>query len=639
MEPDSKADDSRRASVPTDPAGPIRPEAGFVAGKSDGEIALATVGVNRRILVIDDTLAIHEDFRKILNPPQPGAAAIDLREAELFGEHPATAMSAFPEFAVRFAAQGADGLALARLEHAAGRPFAVAFVDMRMPPGWDGIETIERLWAFDPSLQVVICTAYSDHSWQEMVTRLGHTDRFVVLKKPFDSVEVLQLASALTEKWSLNCAAERHLRDLERLLQSIERKVEERTQDLATSREQYRALVETTRSVPWQWDMAKGRFTYVGPQGSALLGCSQEEWLGPRFWEERVHADDRAAMSAAWSAVCESGVGNDFECRLRRDGGAYVTVRCIVSRLRADNLLRGFMLDVSEQRRLELELNQARKLESVGRLAAGIAHEINTPIQFVSDNLHFMREAVSELMPVLRAHRAALACAGSGASFEDTLSRDPPEGRLDICDIEEQMPKALDRSVEGLERMATLVRALNEFSHPAQKTKEPADLNHALSSTLTIAHNQFKYVAELKTDFCDLPDVYCHVSELNQAFLNLIVNAAHAIEAVVEGTDRKGAIGVTTRRDGDQVVITVSDTGVGIPEHVQANVFDPFFTTKEVGKGTGQGLAIARNVIVDKHGGSIGFVSEVGVGTTFTVRLPVAPSAALRAAAGIGSRS
>jgi signal transduction histidine kinase len=218
------------------------------------------------------------------------------------------------------------------------------------------------------------------------------------------------------------------------------------------------------------------------------------------------------------------------------------------------------------------------------------------------------------------------------------LAADPAEGGVDICHIEQQVPKALDRSVEGLERVATLVRALNEFSHPAQKTKEPADLNHALSTTITIAHNQYRYVAELKTDFCDLPVVYCHVSELNQAFLNLIVNAAHAIEAVVKGTGRKGAIGVTTRRDRDQVVVTVSDTGVGIPEHVQANVFDPFFTTKEVGKGTGQGLAIARNVIVDKHGGSIGFVSEVGVGTTFTVRLPLAPSTVLRAAASVGSR-
>jgi len=384
--------------------------------------------------------------------------------------------------------------------------------------------------------------------------------------------------------------------------------------------------------------MADGRFTYVGPQGAALLGCTPVEWLGPRFWRERVHADDRAAMSAAWSAVCESGVASDFECRLRRDDGAYVTVRCIVSSLRAGNLLRGFMLDVSEQRRLELELNQARKLESVGRLAAGIAHEINTPIQFVSDNLHFVREAVGALMPLLRTHRGNLACAGSGASSEEMLAADPAEGGVDICHIEQQVPKALDRSVEGLERVATLVRALNEFSHPAQKTKEPADLNHALSTTITIAHNQYRYVAELKTDFCDLPVVYCHVSELNQAFLNLIVNAAHAIEAVVKGTGRKGAIGVTTRRDRDQVVVTVSDTGVGIPEHVQANVFDPFFTTKEVGKGTGQGLAIARNVIVDKHGGSIGFVSEVGVGTTFTVRLPVAPSTVLRAAASVGSR-
>jgi signal transduction histidine kinase len=185
------------------------------------------------------------------------------------------------------------------------------------------------------------------------------------------------------------------------------------------------------------------------------------------------------------------------------------------------------------------------------------------------------------------------------------------------------VPSALDRAVEGLDRVAVIVRALREFAHPDRTEMAPADLNHAVESTLTITRNEYKYVADLETEYGELPLVRCHAGEVNQVVLNIVVNAAHAIEGAVKGTEHRGRIAVCTYRDGDDAVITVSDTGPGIPEAIREQIFDPFFTTKEIGKGTGQGLAIARNVIVEKHGGDLRFETTMGVGTTFFIRLPI----------------
>jgi two-component system, NtrC family, sensor kinase len=185
------------------------------------------------------------------------------------------------------------------------------------------------------------------------------------------------------------------------------------------------------------------------------------------------------------------------------------------------------------------------------------------------------------------------------------------------------VPKALDRSIEGLGRVATIVRSMKEFAHPDQKNKTPVNLNQAISSTLIMASNEYKYVADVETDLGDIPLVSCHGGEVNQAVLNIIVNAAHAVDDVVKGSSARGRIKIRTRREGDCVVISISDTGGGIPLHVRDRIFDPFFTTKEVGKGTGQGLAIARQVVREKHGGDLTFESVLGAGTTFHIRLPI----------------
>jgi PAS domain S-box-containing protein len=283
--------------------------------------------------------------------------------------------------------------------------------------------------------------------------------------------------------------------------------------------------------------------------------------------------------------------------------------------------------DITDRKKLESSLRQAQKLEAVGRLAAGIAHEINTPVQFVGDSVHFVRDSLSDVFELLaRYQRLRDAAASWAPELAEEIS--VAEQDADVGYLAQHIPRSLDRCLDGLDRVATIVRGMKDFGHPDQKEMESADLNRALGATLAIARNEYKYVADIETEFAELPPITCHVGELNQVFLNIIVNAAHAIGDVVRGTDNKGLIRIRTWSESASVIVAISDTGSGIPESVRDKIFDPFFTTKEVGRGTGQGLAIAHAVIVDKHGGEITFETEMGRGTTFFLRLPVQPPAA-----------
>ena len=282
--------------------------------------------------------------------------------------------------------------------------------------------------------------------------------------------------------------------------------------------------------------------------------------------------------------------------------------------------------EMVERQKIELELRLAQKLESLGRLAAGVAHEINTPIQFASDSIHFIKNAMDDVVPLVEAYKtleAATAAGNATSQMARVLAAQRENADLDY--VLKNIPRALKRTLDGLDRVAIIVRSMKEFAHPDQKEMASVDLNRAIESTLIVARSEYDLVAEVEKKLGDIPLLTCYAGEVNQVLLTILVNAAHAIEEVVRGTGQKGLIRIETALDGDAVMISISDTGAGIPAGIQERIFDPFFTTKDVGKGTGQGLAIARATVVGKHGGRLTFETCAGKGTTFFVRLPIAP--------------
>jgi len=311
---------------------------------------------------------------------------------------------------------------------------------------------------------------------------------------------------------------------------------------------------------------------------------------------------------------------------LRRDGTEFPLELTIAQwSAKHGKFYTSFMRDTTERRLLESQLVQAHKLESIGQLAAGVAHEINTPIQYVGDNTRFLEDSFRSLDTVLRNYESLIEAAETAGVLPDEIRkvREAAE-EADLEYLHDEIPRAIQQSGEGVERVATIVRAMKEFSHPGSAEMRPVDLNRAIASTLTVSRNEWKYVAETMTEFDPrLTAVRCLPGEFNQVILNLVVNAAHAIADVKPDSREKGRITVSTRRDGDWAEIRVRDTGTGIPEAVRGRIFTPFFTTKEVGRGTGQGLALAHTVIVKKHGGTLDFETDEGHGTTFIIRLPV----------------
>lgn len=282
-----------------------------------------------------------------------------------------------------------------------------------------------------------------------------------------------------------------------------------------------------------------------------------------------------------------------------------------------------FVRDITDRNALESQLRQAQKLEGIGQLAAGIAHEINTPTQFVTDNLTFLRDSWKAAGELLDLYRTAIHNAAAALPPDVVATLEQAERNCDLEFIVAEMPRAIDQSLDGVRRVAKIVRAMKEFSHPDSAEKTTTDLSRAIESTITVAGSEWKHVAEIVTDFDEtLPPIVCYPGDINQVILNLLVNAAHSIkETVAQG--ELGRITIRTRKRGEYAEVSVSDTGAGIPEAIRNRVFDPFFTTKPVGKGTGQGLSLAHAVVVQKHAGKIWFETEMGFGTTFFLDLPI----------------
>jgi len=375
------------------------------------------------------------------------------------------------------------------------------------------------------------------------------------------------------------------------------------------------------------------------PVGIALVGLDQRiRWVNPAALEMLKFSSLEEISGVPCNEILCQNQGcacqvldNHIEVEkaekmLRRRDGSYLPVLKTVLKVQFENetvLLEAF-IDVSKWKQLEAELYLARKLEAVGQLAAGIAHEINTPTQYVGDSVYFLKETFSDFGRLIAEYQRALSALKETGRKEVLVKEvSELEESVDLEYLLSNIPSAFDRCEDGITRISRIVSAMKEFAHPDQREKSPADINRALESTLIIARNEYKYVADIETDFEEIPSVVCHIGDLNQVFLNLIVNSAHAISDIAKSSGVKGKIHVSTRRSDDSVLISISDTGAGIPASIHERVFEPFFTTKPVGKGSGQGLAIARSIVVDKHGGSLTFDSKVGQGTTFTIRLPL----------------
>ena len=508
------------------------------------------------------------------------------------------------------------------------------------------MEALSRQWAERPVLARTgqVGTLALAFDLEELRARVVETRRFL------SAGAVFALLAGVTAAFGIGTLVTRPLRRMERVADRIAqgdltasgdlqtgrldeagalaRANEDLGAKLAEIRQMVKLLASSearTRSVI---ESALDGIVLLGPGGKIeglnaaaekMFGCSQAEAFGHTFLETFVAPASRPALEASLARAMDAAEsGSPSRCKvLGLRAGHEFPIECNFTHLERGPRTTScaFVRDLTEAHRLEVELQQAQKLEAVGRLASGIAHEINTPIQYIGDNTRFLQDSFVSLWELSRRYAEV-------APPEAREALRALEEELDLDYLREEVPGAIQRTLQGVDRVATIVRAMKEFAQPDRKEMVATDLNRAIQATLEIARNEYKYVADVEPTFGDLPPITCHAGDLNQVVLNIVINAAHAIGDAVKGTGSRGKIRVTTRREGDDAVVAISDTGTGIPEAIRDKVFDPFFTTKDVGGGTGQGLAIARSIVA-KHHGSLGFETETGRGTTFFLRIPI----------------
>jgi len=553
---------------------------------------VAALDANRRILVVDDNAAIREDFQKIL-----GASAEDTEfEAaveELFAA-PAAARQR-TEFELGFASQGEEALELVRAAVKAGKRYAMAFMDVRMPPGWDGLETTLKLWEADPDIQIVICTAYSDYSWEQMWEIIPKPEQLLVLKKPFDAVEVLQFALALTEKWSLLQASRRKTEELNGI-------VYERTRELRrtiglleaemTAHKAANARFETICEVsPLGIFMTDEKQRLIYANKALLDGGSVEELPG-RDWRAAVHPDDRELMLAQWAAIEQTGEPFRATRRYCRKDGSVIWANVTVTPVRKEERLSGYMgilEDITEQKRRDDQLIHSQRMESIGTLASGVAHDLN-----------------NILAPILMA----------ATILHDLV---PEEARTFATAIE-----------KSAQRGADIVRQVLTFARGIEGERIHLQPRSLVREVEEIVRGTFPKSITIRNCACrDLWTVSGDSTQLHQVLLNLCINARDAMPdggtLTIQAENRVlNAHDTDIHPDakaGEYVAISVADTGTGISPEILERIFDPFFTTKQVGKGTGLGLSTVIG-IAKSHGGFVKVHSELGKGATFCVHLP-----------------
>jgi prepilin-type N-terminal cleavage/methylation domain-containing protein/prepilin-type processing-associated H-X9-DG protein len=573
---------------------------------------------NRRILIIDDNPNIHDDFRRILGARSAGEIDIEQATESLFGSDFAPAEEA--EFTLESAYQGQEGLAAISSAVEAGRPFALAFVDVRMPPGWDGIETTARLLQADKDLQIVICTAYTDYSWGEMQQRLGSSGRIVILKKPFDKIEVLQLSNTLTEKWRMGRQTGQHLQDLDRLVQLRTGELQAANDQLSTDITERKKIEEALRESEQRlseiidflpdatfaidlqgkviaWNRAIEKMTGCQPQ--AIMGKGNHEHSLPFYGIRRPVLIDfvlsAARTDGANYAVLQTEgdilVGESEVCIQGRKRLLWGKASPLFNRkgeiVGAIETIR----DITERKELEIQLRQSQKLEAFGQLAAGVAHDFNNILTVIQGRACLLQD--------------------QHLSGEDRLAA------------------ASEISMVS-ERAANLTRQLLTFSKRQAFQPRLLDLNRVVAGVTEMLRRLIGEHIHLEAEY-DSPHAWVNadLGMMEQILINLAVNSRDAMpqgghlllrtsSVSFNQTDIAGKPG---KSPGNFIHLAVSDTGAGIAPELQTRIFEPFFTTKEPGKGTGLGLATVFG-IVEKHQGWIEIESQVNAGATFHIYLP-----------------
>jgi PAS domain S-box-containing protein len=506
--------------------------------------------------------------------------------------------------------------------HLASNAEDIILLDLGLPDA-HGLEAVRRAHAAAPRIPLVVLTGCDDELMADQALQEGAQDFLV--KGQIETPWLLRAIRYATQRMK----AEVEMQKAQEAAEAANLAKGELLSELQDAHAETELFLRSIPSILIGVDSA-GRITRWNLTASNTFGIDNQsaegrtlENCGIRWLHTEMRAEITRWLTTQSIHRCEN-------LAYERDGKTRF-LGLQVRRIPANNGEQiGFIItgaDITERIGLEVQLRQAQKLEGIGQLAAGIAHEINTPTQYVGDNISFLKESWGSVAEFLNFCGTVRAECSPGPV--------PPEHLQQFCLLHEkcnleyllkEIPSAIDQSMEGVQRVAKIVKGFKEFSHPGWEDKRAINLNQAIESTITVARHVWKYCAEVVTEFdAALPLVPCLAGEFNQVMLNLIVNSAHAISDVMaaRGTPEKGTITIATRQEGSWATISVADTGAGIPLEIQSRVFEPFFTTKEVGKGTGQGLALAHVAIVKRHQGQLSFESKVGQGTTFFVRLPL----------------
>ena len=555
-----------------------------------------------RILVIDDNAAIHEDFRKILAPQVVSDRSLHEAEALLFGEPRNANPTPATTYRIDTAAQGQEGLQMVEKAAGEGQPYALAFVDVRMPPGWDGIETIAHIWEKFPELPVVICTAYADYSWSEMMSKLGYSDNLVILRKPFEAVEVLQLAHSLTRKWMLACQVRAHIEELDGLVQARTRKLQEANEALRRSEERF---AKSFRASPVPLALQKAhdqRYVDVNDSFLQLIGFPREAVLGHSPIELNLFPN-LAMMRQILDASSASCPLRNLPGELQTPSGKKLRVLMSTEMIELESqphFLVSFQ-DITERLAMEEQLRQAQKMEAVGQIAAGVSHDFNN------------------ILTVIQGHA---------------------DLQLNIGNLDESLRDSLKEISQAADRAASLTRQLLAFSRKQMLHRRPLDVGETLHNLSKMLRRVLGEPITLRIECTPrLPTIFADAVNFEQIVINLAVNARDAMPkggsltitaepAAVDASHKEAA---PDALPGAYVRLSVADQGMGMDDAVRRRIFEPFFTTKDIGRGTGMGLATVYG-IVKQHQGWIEVESTPGAGSVFKVYLPVAKGPAPKVA-------